>query len=314
MNSFQTALSAVFPLFAMLALGVLLRKVKLLDVPTLNKLNTLAFKVFLSVSLYYNICTADIAKVFNGRLLAVAVGSQLVILALAVLIALPTERSKKRRGALAHGIFHTNFVIFGTLIGTALCGEGNLGSISLLIATIVPVQNVLSVILLELCREGGRLSAKKVFGGVIKNPYVIAALLGFATQLLGIRYPSIVLNVFRDLGRCGTPIALIVMGGLFNFGAVRHNLKPIAVGVIARLVIVPLIMVPIAVTLGFRGADMVGLMCIFIAPCATTSFNLASAMDSDADLAAQLVVFTSLFSLLTIFLWIFGLTRLGVLV
>ncbi len=55
------------------------------------------------------------------------------------------------------------------LIGTALCGEGNLGSISLLIATIVPVQNVLSVILLELCREGGRLSAKKVFGGVIKT-------------------------------------------------------------------------------------------------------------------------------------------------
>lgn len=94
MNSFQMALSAVFPLFAMLALGVLLRKVKLLDVPSLNKLNTLVFKVFLSVSLYYNICTADIAKVFNGRLLAVAVGSQLVILALAVLIALPTEHGK----------------------------------------------------------------------------------------------------------------------------------------------------------------------------------------------------------------------------
>ena len=313
MDSFQTALSAVLPIFVLLALGVLLRRIKMLDVPTLNKLNTLAFKIFLSVSLYYNICTANIAEVFDGHLLVFAIASQFVVLALGLLFAIPTEKTKKRRGALAHGIFHTNFVIFGTLIGTALCGEGNLGSISLLIATIVPTQNVLSVILLELYREGGKVNAKKVLTGVIKNPYVIAALLGFATQLIHLHYPSMVLNIIRDVGRCGTPIALIVMGGLFNFGAIRQNLKPICVGVIARLVVVPMIMVPIAVWMGFRGASMVGLMCMFVAPCATTSFNLASAMDSDADLAAQLVVFTSLFSLLTIFLWIFGLSQLGIL-
>ena len=84
-------------------------------------------------------------------------------------------------------------------------------------------------------------------------------------------------------------------------------------GVVARLLIVPAIMIPVTVSLGFTGPAMVGLMCIFIAPCATTSFNLASAMDSDADLAAQLVVFTSLCSLLTIFGWIFLLTQRGML-
>ena len=116
----------------------------------------------------------------------------------------------------------------------------------------------------------------------------------------------------RDIGRCGTPIALIVMGGLFNFGAIRGNLKAIAVGVVVRLIVVPLVMIPISVAMGFRGAAMVGLMCAFIAPCATSSFNLASAMDSDADLAAQLVVFTSLFSLVTVFCWIYLLSRMGV--
>lgn len=57
--------------------------------------------------------------------------------------------------------------------------------------------------------------------------------------------------------------------------------------------------------------DLIGLMCIFVAPCAITSFNLASAMDSDADLAAQLVVFTSVVSIFTIFIWIFTLSQLG---
>ncbi len=313
LNAFQTALSAVLPLFMLLALGVGLRRIGMLDTHTLNQMNRLAFKVFLSTSLYYNIITAEIADIFDGRLLLFAAAAQLFVLGLSLLVARFTEKGKKRRGALAHGIFHTNFVIFGTLIGTALCGEGKLGSISLLIATIVPMQNVLSVLLLELYRENGTFSLRKALGGVIRNPLVIAALAGFATQLLHIRFPSAVLGVIRDIGRCGTPVALLVMGGLFNFGAIRGNLRPLAAGVAARLLLVPAILIPIAVKMGFRGAAMVGLMCIFIAPCATSSFNLASAMDSDADLAAQLVVFTSLFSLLTIFCWIFALSRMGVL-
>ncbi|MCI9163167.1 MAG: AEC family transporter [Lachnospiraceae bacterium] len=312
MSSFQTALTAVLPMFIMLGLGWYLRKINMADEHMLNKLNTVCFRTFLAVNVYYNIYKVNIKEVFNAKLLLYATATQILVLLLSLLVAMVTEKGKKRRGALAHGIFHTNFVIFGTLIGTALCGEGNIGGISLLIAIIVPLQNVLSVVLLEMFRENSRLSFKKTFGGVAKNPYVIAASAGFLTQLLRIRYPEVIANIFRDLGRCGTPVALIVMGGLFNFGAVRSNIKPILAGCIARLVIVPAILVAATIALGFRGADFIALMCIFIAPCATTSFNLASAMDSDADLAAQLVVFTSLFSLLTIFLWIFALSRLGI--
>lgn len=312
MSSFQTALTAVLPMFIMLALGCFLRKIDLLDEHSLNKMNKMCFKTFLAINVYYNICNVNIAEVFNAKLLGYAILTQFVILGISLIAALFTEKTKKRRGALAHGIFHTNFVIFGTLIGTALCGEGIIGSIALLIAIIVPVQNVFSVILLELFREGGKISFKKTFGGVIKNPYVIAALAGFATQLIHFHYPAVLGNVLRDLGRCGTPVALIVMGGLFNFGAIRDNVKPIIVGIVFRLIIVPAIMIAVTIALGFRGADFIALMCIFIAPCATTSFNLASAMDSDADLAAQLVVFTSLVSLGTIFMWIFMLSRMGI--
>ncbi|MFV0579867.1 MAG: AEC family transporter [Fusobacterium ulcerans] len=311
MNSFQTALSAVLPMFVMLVMGNFLKRIKMVDEHTLNKMNTLCFKTFLSISLYYNIYRANIAEVFNGKLLMFAVIAQFIILGISFIAAIPVTKGKKKRGALIHGIFHTNFVIFGTLIGTALCGEGNIGAISLLIAVIVPVQNILSVITLEMFREGGKISFKQIAKGVIKNPYVIAAILGCLTHLFGIKYPDLIANIFRDLGRCGTPVALIVMGGLFNFGAVYENIKSIMTGVVCRLIIVPAILIPISIWLGFRGGDLIGLMCIFVAPCAITSFNLASAMDSDADLAAQLVVFTSVVSIFTIFIWIFTLSQLG---
>lgn len=311
MNSFQTALSAVLPMFVMLVMGNFLKRIKMVDEHTLNKMNTLCFKTFLSISLYYNIYKANIEEVFNGKLLMFAVITQFIILGISFIAAIPVTKGKKKRGALIHGIFHTNFVIFGTLIGTALCGEGNIGAISLLIAVIVPVQNILSVITLEMFREGGKISFKQIAKGVIKNPYVIAAILGCLTHLFGIKYPDLIANIFRDLGRCGTPVALIVMGGLFNFGAVYENIKSIVTGVVCRLIIVPAILIPISIWLGFRGGDLIGLMCIFVAPCAITSFNLASAMDSDADLAAQLVVFTSVVSIFTIFIWIFTLSQLG---
>lgn len=312
MNSFQTALSAVLPMFVMFGLGIGVRRIGLADEHTLGQLNKLCFRCFLAVNVYYNICKANIAEVLNARLLIYGIAAQFVVLAMAVLVGMVTEKSKSRRGALAHGIVHTNCVIFGTLIGTALCGEGNIGVISLLVAIIVPVQNVLSVILLELCREGGKLDIRKMAMGVIKNPYVVAAVLGFLTQLVGFQYPAVLGNILRDLGRCGTPIALIVMGGLFNFGAIRDNLKPVIMGVLFRLIVIPAILIFVTIQLGFRGTEFVALMSIFIAPCATSSFNLAVEMDSDADLTAQLVVFTSLCSLLTIFLWIFVLSNLGI--
>lgn len=69
MNSFQTALSAVLPMFVMLVMGNFLKRIKMVDEHTLNKMNTLCFKTFLSISLYYNIYRANIAEVFNGKLL-----------------------------------------------------------------------------------------------------------------------------------------------------------------------------------------------------------------------------------------------------
>ena len=311
MNSFQTALNAVFPLFSFLALGIFLRKINLTDKHTLQKMNKVTLLTFLSCNVYYNIISADLAQLFNARLLLIGMGIQLLIVALSLVVALLSEKTKKRRGAISHCIFHTNFVIFSTLLGNALCGEGNLGSISLLVATIVPFQNVLSVLILELFRENSHITFKKVFGGVLRNPFVIAALLGFATHLLPFQLPALLKTFVRDLGRCGTPVALIVMGGLFNFGSIRNNLRSLIIGVFTRLLLVPALLLPLLIRTGFQGPSFVGLLCVLIAPCANSCFSLACAMDSEADLTSQMVVFTSLCSLGTIFFWIYLLSSLG---
>lgn len=311
MSSFQTALNAVFPLISMMALGVLLRKIGMTDRTTLSRMNKVVITVFFATSVYYNIITADLATLFNGRLLVTAVIIQMILVAVALEIAFLSERTRKRRGAMAHCIFHTNFVLFSSLLGSALCGEGNVASISLLVATVVPLQNILSVIVLELFRENSHITAKKVFGGVLKNPFVVAAILGFATQLLQLHFPTLIMNQLRDLSRCGTPVALIIMGGLFDFGAIGANLRSIIIGVVSRLILVPALLLPLLIRSGFQGADFVGPLCVLIAPCANSSFALACTMDSDTDLTSQRIVFSSIASLGTIFGWVYLLSCLG---
>ncbi len=111
-------------------------------------------------------------------------------------------------------------------------------------------------------------------------------------------------EMITDLSRCGTPVALIAMGGLFKFSIIKKNLKALTAGVSFRLIVIPALMITASIAFGFRGKALTGLMCLFAAPCAVSSFNLAVIMDSDRDLTAQLVVFTSLFSLGTLFFWI----------
>ena len=68
---------------------------------------------------------------------------------------------------------------------------------------------------------------------------------------------------------------------------------------------------PVVIALGFREVTLAALLTILVVPTAVNSFTMAQQMDSDAELSGQIVVFTSLFSILSVFGWIFLLSHLG---
>lgn len=110
------------------------------------------------------------------------------------------EKENPRRAALLQGLFRTNAVLFCTAIGTSILGEGNIGPISLLVSVVVPLYNVLTVIELEIFR-GGKIKPGKIALGVLKNPYIVAAILGYLTVALRIQLPVPVVTSLRDITR-----------------------------------------------------------------------------------------------------------------
>jgi predicted permease len=140
---------------------------------------------------------------------------------------------------------------------------------------------------------------------------IVGALLGAACLLIGLPIPKPILKPLGQITAATSPLALIILGASFEFGSSRKNKLQLGICVISRLLIVPAVVLTAAVLLGFRGIELVTLISIFCTPCAVASFAMAQQMDSDADLAGNCVVFTSLLSCFTIFFWILLFKELG---
>ena len=113
---------------------------------------------------------------------------------------------------------------------------------------------------------------------------------------------------------------MIVLGGQFEFSAVRGMTKEIVVGTVWRIILAPLIGIGLAVILSkftdlfVFGADVYpALIALFATPVAVSSAIMAGEMKSDEQLATQLVVWTSIGSIFTIFIIVFVLMNAGLL-
>ena len=304
MENLILSFNVVAPLFFMMVLGYFLKYIKMYDQHTLDIMNKVVFKVFLPVLLFYNVYTTDLGEAFDVKLILYAASGVIILFLLLLLIVPRLEKENSKRGVLIQGVFRSNFVIFGIPVATSIYGEGNVGTTAMLIATIVPLFNVLAVISLEIFRDS-QINIKKIAKGVITNPLIIGAVIGIIFLLIGIQLPTSVLSTVKDISKIATPLGLILLGASFSFSDIKKYLNETIIIVIVKLILVPSIMVPLSVYLGFRGIALLTLTIIYGAPTGVSTFQMAKQMDGDSDLAAQLIVFTSFFCIITMFIWIY---------
>ncbi len=307
MENLLAALRAVYPLLTMLALGMLVRRLKLVTDSGLKEMNGLIYKLFFPMMMFANVMDSDFSAGADWKLIATAV-ALIVTAFVALMLLVPRfEKRNARRGVLVQGIFRSNFLVFGVSIITSLYGAERLGPAVLLAAVTIPLMNGLSVVALEVFR-GERPDAKRIVLSVMRNPIILGTLAAFVCRAVNV---DPLPEATRSIAKVGTPFALVVIGASFKIGNVRIYFRPLFWGVCGKLVLLPAVAVSICAALGFRSELLVALMAVFGGPCATASCAMAQQMGGDGDLAALLVVFTSLLCVVTFFFWIYALKALG---
>lgn len=305
------SVNAVLPMFLMIAAGYLARRAGVLRREDVFVVNKIAFNVFLPCLLFYNVYSSELSTAVRPRLMLYAVVGVLLVFACALVYVLCTEKVPARRGVMIQGLFRSNYVIMGLPIATALLGESELGTVSILIAVVVPVFNVLAVVVLEVFR-GGRPKASAVLLQILKNPLIISSALGILVLLAGITLPKLLVSSLRSMGAVATPLQLFLLGAFFQFDGLRRYRRELTAVVLGKLVVAPAVFLSLAAALGFRGVEFVSLLGVFASPTAVNSFTMTQQMGGDEELAGDIVILTSALSALTFFGWIFLFKSLGV--
>ena len=318
------AVNATMPIVMLVAVGYILKRVGMLDGIVAKVLNKLVFRVFLPCMLFLNIYNiSDLADIDFGFVLY-AVAATLALFAIAFVAVIFFTKDNSKRGALVQAVFRANYALVGIPLATSLFGTEGAIAATVLSAFLIPVFNALAVIGLSVFSSGKKPSLKKIIIGVVKNPLIQSIALGFV--VLGIRAIFVrfgisfrlddvepVYKTISSLSSVATPLALLALGAQFELSAIPHLKKYIIFGVLARNLIVPLLGIGVAYFIGaFSGAHFATFVAVFCTPVAVSSVPMAQEMDSDVSLAGQLVIWSTLFSAISIFLSSYVLKLLGI--
>ena len=223
-------------------------------------------------------------------------------------------KENPRRGVIIQGIFRSNFIIYGIPLTTYVFGAEKSSVAGMMTLIMVSLFNTAGVIVLEIFREGGKVRLKPLLLGLLKNPLLQGCAAGLLFYLLQIRLPDFIASPVSSLASLATTLAMIVLGANLVFEELKKNRKPITAVLLVRLVLLPLIMLPLGWLIGLRGVELFLILMIFGTPVATSSYPMAQNMGGDGPLAGQLVFVSTVVSLGTIFLFIYAMSRLGLLV
>lgn len=314
LESFQVAFNAVMPLLLLLGVGWAAVRSGVTDRAFMNRLNTLNFKLFFPFLMFKNVYGAEPENLPTTALMITGVVSLLVLVALLMIVVPRIVKENPRRGTIIQAIFRSNFIIYGIPLTTFVFGDGKASVCGIMVMIMVSMFNILSVVVLEYYRDGGKVRPGPLLLGIVKNPLLQGCVAGLLCYLLGIKLPVFLKEPVFALGSMASTLALVVLGANLQFAELKKNGRTITTVLLVRLLLLPLVMVPLGWLIGLRGVELFLILMIYGTPVATASYPMAQNMGGDGQLAGQLVFVSTVASLGTIFLFIFTMSQLGLLI
>ncbi len=322
MNDLIFTLNAILPIILLILLGYILKRINFFQDDFIKVGNKLCFKVFLPALLFYNIYEIEGLGDINPTFILYTISVIILLFCIGLLVVHFTIPDVKQKGVVLQTFFRSNYGIIGISLAASLAsalsaetGVKILANAALASAFTVPIFNVLAVIVLSVFdkTEGNRISVKEILKRIITNPLIVGVFSGLF--VLAIRSVLVsfditftikkdlvfVYQTIKNLGSVASTLALIVLGGAFEFKAISRLKKQIIIGCCARVVFVPAVSLIGAYLVGLSTYEFPALIGIFATPIAVSSVPMAAEMKQDDQLAGQLVVWTTLTSSISLF-------------
>jgi len=306
------SLSLVAPVFLIVALGYFLKKLGMINENFVSVSSKVVFNVSLPALIFLEIATIDFGEIFNVDQIAFVYIGTLISFGVVWIIAGFFSNEGKDKASFIQGSFRGNFAIIGLAIIANFYGVESLGQASLVLAFTIPLYNILSVIALTVpLRKEKQFDYKKTVFEIVKNPLILAVLSAIPFSYFNITVPGIIYKTGSYLSALTLPLALVGIGGFLNFSDITKGLSLTLLSTTLKLIVFPAATAFAAYLLGFRGMDLGIIFILFACPTAIASFIMAEAMGANSRLAGNILLLTTLASVVTITIGLFILKENG---
>ncbi|MEZ8025336.1 MULTISPECIES: AEC family transporter [unclassified Vibrio] len=311
-EQFAFSASVTGPICLMLFLGVMLKRIGLINDNFIDVASKVVFQVTLPAMLFLSIVQSNHNFSASSALVAFGVIANFVFFLFTIFSTKLVFKGSKDQGVIVQGGFRANTAIIGLAYVANIYGNQGVALAAIYVASLTVLYNIQAVIALTPKGEDTGAKAIKVIAkSITKNPLIIAIFLAVVFYALSIPIPKMVTDAGQYFANMTLPLALLCTGGSLDISSLKQEKLSTWFASSYKLIASPLLITLAAGYLGFEGLDLGLIFLMSAAPTAAASYVMARAMGGNSTLAANIIALTTVVSLITCTLGIFALTAMG---
>jgi predicted permease len=294
-------INIIAPVFLIIALGFAIVKIGVINENFVTITSKFVFNVSLPAFIFMKISALDLTAALDiEQIIFIYAGTLLVYLVVWIFSSLFIKDGRDL-SVFVQGAYRSNYAIVGLAIIANLFGEEGLGKASLILAFLLPFYNVLAVVILTVpMRKIRKLNLLSTIYEVMLNPLIIAVIVALPFSYFKLELPSMLFTTGNFLSDVALPLALIGIGGSLNIENIKRASTLAFSSSILKLIVVPVVLTFFAYLFGYREMDLGIMFVLFACPTAIVSFIMAEAMGCNSKLAGNIVVISTIGSVITI--------------
>lgn len=297
------ALQITLPNILLMILGFIMQKKQTVNQNFVEIASDMVFSYCLPCLLFFSILKSDIH--FHEQINLVSAGLTVTFLLymVAEIYAYFFVTEVRDKGVFVQGVFRSNMAIMGLATVANAYGEAGVGVGAVYMGIITILYNVLSVITLSRTDISQGSWVKKILNvakKIVKNPLLIALTSAFLYKYLAFPVlPAVVVKTGDLLGAMSLPLALICAGATLDIKSMLQFSGVSMQASIGRILVAPIAGVLVGMAFGLTPLQLGVMFLMVTSPVAAASYVMARAMGSNDVLAANILGFTNVASMLS---------------
>lgn len=313
MENLIFSLNATIPIFLVMIVGYILRRVHMVDDAFVKTLNSFNYKITLPVLLVVDIAEADFYAVWDTKFVLFCFLVTLSCILAISFVSFFFIKDKLIKGEFIQASYRGSAAVLGVAFMQNIYGTSAIAP--LMILATVPLYNVAAVVILSVTSPESdgfdKGSLKKSLKGIMTNPIIWGILIGMILSVARIEMPLVINKTLHNFSVLATPLALIGLGAGFEGKKALAKLKPTIASTLIKLFVMPAIFLPLAATMGFRNEKMVAILIMLGAPTTVSCYIMSRNMGHEGILSSSCVVSTTFLSSVFITFWLYFLKNYG---